>query len=177
VLDLSVAQAARFLRRHERFARGLEALVEAGLGYLPIGRPMATLSAGETQRLRLAVGLAGHAGRRLLALIDEPTVGLHGMRGQGSDVDALLQRLELRIESGATVVVIEHAPAVIWRADHVIDLAPCDAVKGVRIEAQGTPEEVAAGDGMTARCLRAWREGTHREGPARPGRRAASDEP
>ena len=126
----------------------LRFLLQVGLGYLHLSRVTSTLSAGEAQRIKLA-GLLGSGLTSLTVLLDEPTRGLHP-----SEVHALLTALyELRDE-GNTVIVVEHDPVLIRGADYVIDMGPGAGVAGGEIVAQGTPEQVIAGDSITGRWLR-----------------------
>ncbi|MCC6669893.1 MAG: excinuclease ABC subunit UvrA [Planctomycetes bacterium] len=126
----------------------LEFLDAVGLGYLALERSSATLSGGEAQRIRLATQL----GNRLvgvLYVLDEPTVGLHPR-----DTERLLRSLHDLRDLGNTVVAVEHDPAVMAAADHVIDLGPGAGHHGGRVVAEGTPEQVAAGASLTGRYLR-----------------------
>jgi excinuclease ABC subunit A len=131
--------------------RRLRFLLQVGLGYLHLNRVSATLSAGETQRIKLA-GLLGSGLTSLTVLLDEPARGLHP-----SEVEALLAALvELRDE-GNTVIVVEHDPVLIRAADHLIDLGPGAGAAGGEIVAQGSPEGVAQANTPTARWLRGER--------------------
>jgi len=131
----------------------LDALGEAGLGYLRIGQPMKTLSGGERQRLALAAALACRSGGRTLYVCDEPTTGLHP-----ADVARLLRVFDRLIGAGHTVVAVEHDLDVIDRADWVIDLGPEGGPGGGRIVAAGPPEQIAACEGShTGLALRALR--------------------
>ena len=121
-----------------------------GLGYLRLGQPATTLSGGEAQRVKLAAELRRRADRHTLYLLDEPTTGLHS-----SDVDRLMKVLHALVERGHTVIAVSHSLDVVKSADWVVDLGPDGGDSGGRIVAQGTPEEVAAGTGHTARFLRA----------------------
>ncbi len=130
----------------------LRFLQQVGLGYLHLGRPAATLSAGEAQRIRLA-GLLGSGLTSLTILLDEPTRGLHP-----SEVQALLDALvELRDE-GNTVIVVEHDPLVMRRADHLVDMGPGAGAAGGHVVAQGKPEDVERCDTITGAWLRGERQ-------------------
>ena len=117
----------------------LEALKEVGLGYIHIGQRATTLSGGEAQRVKLAKELAKRATGRTLYILDEPTTGLHF-----EDVRKLLEVLHRLVDSGNTVVVIEHNLAVIKTADWIVDVGPEGGNKGGEIIVQGTPESIAA---------------------------------
>ena len=110
-----------------------------GLGYVKIGQPATTLSGGEAQRVKLATELSKRATGRTIYILDEPTTGLHA-----ADVSRLLEVLNRLVDSGNTIVVIEHNLDVIKTADHIIDLGPEGGDKGGTILVCGTPEEVAA---------------------------------
>jgi len=128
--------------------RALMPLMRVGLGYLPLGQPLSTLSGGEAQRLKLARALAQPA-KGTLFIIDEPSAGLHP-----EDLTNVLGSLELLVEEGASVVVVEHDLKVIAAADWVIDLGPGGGPQGGRLMAVGTPAEVAATETRTGQALR-----------------------
>jgi excinuclease ABC subunit A len=139
VLDLSVEEGVRFFEDQPAIARKIAVLDELGLGYLKLGHPSTILSGGEAQRVKLAGELGKlKRGKHNLYILDEPTTGLHF-----ADIDRLLQSLNRLVESGHSVVVIEHNLDVIKTADHVIDLGPEGGHKGGQLIACGTPEEVA----------------------------------
>ena len=116
--------------------------MEVGLGYIKLGQPSTELSGGEAQRIKLASELSKKSTGKTLYILDEPTTGLHF-----ADVDKLISVLDKLVETGNTVVVIEHNLDVIKRADHIIDLGPDGGFRGGQIVAQGTPEEVAQVEG------------------------------
>ncbi|UGT55698.1 ATP-binding cassette domain-containing protein [Nocardia asteroides] len=150
VLDLTVDRAAEFLADVAVVARALRTLAEVGLGYLRLGQPATELSGGEAQRVKLATELQRARRANTVYLLDEPTTGLHP-----ADTDVLLTQLDSLVDSGATVVVVEHDMTVVARADHVLDMGPGGGARGGRIVASGTPEQVAADqDSVTARYLR-----------------------
>jgi excinuclease ABC subunit A len=150
VLALRVVEALEFFDAQPRVHRGLEALSEAGLGYITLGQSSTTLSGGEAQRVKLAAELGRAAGGGTLYLLDEPTVGLHF-----ADVARLLTVLHRLADAGNTVVVIEHNLDVIKSADWVVDIGPEGGADGGRIVVAGTPREVAqAAESHTGRFLR-----------------------
>jgi excinuclease ABC subunit A len=138
VLDLTVREAFRFFRAHAAVERRLKLLLDVGLEYLRLGQPADTLSGGECQRLKLAGHLASSRKPRCLFLLDEPTAGLHP-----ADVARLLDCFDRLLQTGHSLVVVEHNLDVIKCADYVIDLGPGAAAEGGRLVAAGTPEEVA----------------------------------
>jgi len=128
----------------------LEPLSRVGLGYLGLGQPLATLSGGEAQRLRLGLALAGREGRGSLFVLDEPTTGLHP-----AEVARLVESLDQLLDAGASVVVVEHNLDVVRAADHVIDLGPEGGPGGGRIVAQGPASEIArVQKSLTGKALR-----------------------
>jgi excinuclease ABC subunit A len=150
VLDLSVDQAAKFFENIPPVARKLETLVSVGLGYIRLGQAATTLSGGEAQRIKLSRELSRTETGRTLYVLDEPTTGLHF-----DDIRKLLHVLQALVESGNTVIVIEHNLDVIKTADHVLDLGPEGGDAGGRVVASGTPEEIAkVAASHTGACLR-----------------------
>jgi excinuclease ABC subunit A len=150
VLELRVTEALDFFDAQPRVHRGLEALNEAGLGYITLGQSSTTLSGGEAQRVKLAAELGRSSAGRTLYLLDEPTTGLHF-----ADVARLLAVLHRLADAGNTVVVIEHNLDVIKTADWVLDLGPEGGEEGGRLIAAGTPLEVAqTAESHTGRFLR-----------------------
>jgi excinuclease ABC subunit A len=137
-LQLTVDEALERFAGDAKLTARLKPFREVGLGYLQLGQPTATLSGGESQRLKLAAHLSPGAGRTLF-LLDEPTTGLHG-----SDVDVLLGALRKLLEAGHTVVAIEHNLDFLRRADWLVDLGPEGGAAGGRLVVAGTPDEVAA---------------------------------
>lgn len=138
VLDMNVTEALEFFRNIPTISKQLETLEQVGLGYIKLGQPSTQLSGGEAQRIKLASELSKRSTGKTMYILDEPTTGLHF-----ADVDKLLQVLDTLVDSGNTVVVIEHNLDVIKRADHIIDLGPDGGFRGGTIVAEGTPEEVA----------------------------------
>lgn len=144
ILDLTVAEASVFFDRSPAVMHHLEPLLKVGLGHLPLGRATDSLSVGERQRLKLALGLRGSGepgtpGPRLLFLFDEPTTGLHL-----SDVAALLPIFWELVNAGHSLLVVEHHLEVIRRADWIIDLGPGAGELGGRVVVAGPPHVVAA---------------------------------
>jgi excinuclease ABC subunit A len=142
VLDMSVAEAAEFFAAIPPIARHMTTLRDVGLGYIKLGQPAPTLSGGEAQRVKLATELSKRSTGRTLYILDEPTTGLHF-----DDVSKLLGVLHQLVDSGNTVVVIEHNLDVIKTADYIVDLGPEGGAGGGAVVAAGTPEEVAATPG------------------------------
>lgn len=138
VLSLSVAEALAFGGDVPLLRPKLETLRDVGLEYLRLGQPAPTLSGGEAQRLKLAKELSRKASGHTLYILDEPTTGLHF-----ADIHRLLHVLQMLVEGGHTVIVIEHNLEVIKTADYVIDLGPEGGIEGGEIVAVGTPEEIA----------------------------------
>lgn len=138
VLEMTVDEALEFFSTHSKIARKLQTLSDVGLGYVKLGQPATTLSGGEAQRVKLATELAKRSTGRTIYILDEPTTGLHT-----ADVSKLLDVLNKLVDTGNTVLVIEHNLDVIKCADHIIDLGPEGGKGGGRIVATGTPEEVA----------------------------------
>ena len=139
ILDLTAEQAADVFANVPQIRNITETLNEVGLGYIKLGQPATTLSGGEAQRVKLSTELSRRATGRTLYVLDEPTTGLHF-----ADVEKLLQVLHRLVDTGNTVLVIEHNLDVIKTADYIIDLGPEGGAHGGRVVASGTPEEVAA---------------------------------
>ena len=162
VLELTVAEALELFSAHPKIAGPLELLKRVGLDYLHLGQPSPTLSGGEAQRIKLARELAKRATGRTLYILDEPTTGLHF-----DDVRKLLAVLQQLVDTGNTIVVIEHNLDVIQCADWVVDLGPEGGPDGGRIIAQGTPEDVARAKGThTGRYLKGMLGGRGERGRA-----------
>ncbi|HEX3537834.1 MAG TPA: excinuclease ABC subunit UvrA, partial [Stellaceae bacterium] len=138
VLDMTVDEGADFFRAVPAIRDKLVTLQRVGLGYIHVGQPATTLSGGEAQRVKLAKELSRRATGRTLYILDEPTTGLHF-----DDVRKLLEVLHALVETGNTVLVIEHNLEVIKTADWIIDLGPEGGDAGGHIIATGTPEDVA----------------------------------
>ena len=142
VLELPIEQAAEFFAPISAISRYLNTLTEVGLGYVRLGQPATTLSGGEAQRVKLAAELQRRSTGRTLYVLDEPTTGLHF-----EDINKLLGVLNRLVDSGNTVVVIEHNLDVIKTADWVIDMGPEGGHRGGQVVATGTPEDVAHNPG------------------------------
>ncbi len=137
VLDMTVAEAVRFMENIPKIKNKLKTLDEVGLGYIKLGQSATTLSGGEAQRVKLAKELAKRATGRTIYILDEPTTGLHF-----ADIAKLLDVLQRLVEGGNTVVIIEHNLDVIKTADYIIDLGPEGGARGGEVIACGTPEEI-----------------------------------
>ena len=142
VLDMPVEQALEFFVHIPKVHRRLQTLSDVGLGYLRLGQPATTLSGGEAQRVKLATELSKIATGNTLYILDEPTTGLHF-----ADVQRLLEVLHRLVDSGNSVVVIEHNLDVIKTADRIIDMGPEGGDEGGIVVAEGTPEQVAGTPG------------------------------
>ncbi|MCE2927201.1 MAG: excinuclease ABC subunit UvrA [Rickettsiales bacterium] len=139
VLEMTVDEGASFFSAQTSIREKLVALQEVGLGYIAIGQSATTLSGGEAQRIKLAKELSKRATGRTLYILDEPTTGLHS-----DDIRKLLGVLHTLVDSGNTIICIEHNLDVIKTADWVIDIGPGGGNKGGKVVASGTPEDIAA---------------------------------
>ena len=131
-----------FFENIPKIARKMKTLCDVGLGYVKLGQSATTLSGGEAQRVKLATELSKRATGRTIYILDEPTTGLHA-----ADVHKLIEVLQTLVDSGNTVVVIEHNLDVIKTADYIIDLGPEGGDRGGEIIVTGTPEQVAECEG------------------------------
>jgi len=138
VLDMTVSEALDFFWNFPRIRSRLETMSDVGLGYIRLGQPATTLSGGEAQRVKLSTELSRRATGKTLYILDEPTTGL-----SFEDCAALLRVLQRLVDSGNTVVLIEHHLDLIKNADWIIDLGPGAGEKGGYLIASGTPEQVA----------------------------------
>jgi len=138
VLDMTVEEAMGFFANVPSIFNKMKTLFDVGLGYMRLGQPATTLSGGEAQRVKLATELARRATGRTMYILDEPTTGLHF-----ADVDRLLQVLQRLVDTGNSIIVIEHNLEVIKSADWIIDLGPEGGDAGGQVIAEGTPEDVA----------------------------------
>ena len=137
VLNMTVEEALEFFDAVSKAKTKLQTLLDVGLGYIKLGQPATTLSGGEAQRIKLAEQLSRRSTGKTIYLLDEPTVGLHSY-----DVHHLLEVLNRLVDSGNTVVVIEHNFDVIKQADWIIDLGPEGGDNGGQVVCEGTPEEI-----------------------------------
>jgi excinuclease ABC subunit A len=138
VLEMTCDTALEFFANLPAIARKLQTLVDVGLGYIRLGQSATTLSGGEAQRIKLASELSRRPTGRTLYILDEPTTGLHM-----ADVKKLLHVLHALVDTGNSMVIIEHNLDVIKSADHIIDMGPEGGNGGGQIIAEGTPEQVA----------------------------------
>lgn len=141
VLEMTIEEGMVFFENIPKIYKKLKTLYDVGLGYVKIGQPATTLSGGEAQRVKLSTELSKTATGKTIYILDEPTTGLHT-----ADVHRLINVLQSLVDSGNSVVVIEHNLDVIKSADHIIDLGPEGGDDGGTVVAQGTPEEIANND-------------------------------
>jgi excinuclease ABC subunit A len=150
VLEMSVEEALKFFAKIPKLRRRLQTLHDVGLDYMKLGQPATTLSGGEAQRVKLAAELGKVATGKTLYILDEPTTGLHF-----ADIEKLLEVLQRLVDTGNTVLVIEHNLDVIKQADWIVDLGPEGGDEGGELVATGTPEQVADVDeSFTGQFLR-----------------------
>jgi excinuclease ABC subunit A len=139
VLEMTTEQASEFFSNIPAVAKKLDTLVSVGLGYIRLGQSATTLSGGEAQRIKLASELSRRSTGKTLYILDEPTTGLHM-----ADVDKLLNVLNALVDTGNSMIIIEHNLDVIKSADYIIDMGPEGGDAGGTIVASGTPKEIAA---------------------------------
>lgn len=149
ILDMTINQAVDFFANVPAILKKIKVLQDIGLGYIKLGQPSSTLSGGENQRVKLATELAKRDTGNTLFILDEPTTGLHF-----EDINTLLGVFNRLVEKGNTVLVIEHNLDVIKSADYLIDMGPEGGAAGGQIIAEGTPEQIAAGQSPTSSFLR-----------------------
>ena len=137
VLDMTVEEAVEFFNHIPRIKQKIQTLNDVGLGYIKLGQPSTTLSGGEAQRIKLATELSKKATGKTLYILDEPTTGLHI-----ADVHRLIDILQRLVDTGNSIIVIEHNLDLIKTADHIIDLGPEGGDKGGEVIAIGTPEQI-----------------------------------
>ncbi len=138
VLEMTVEEALLFFENHPSIVNKLQTLYDVGLGYIKLGQPSTTLSGGEAQRIKLATELSRRATGKTIYVLDEPTTGLHA-----ADVSRLIEVLQRLVDTGNSVIVIEHNLDMIKTADYVIDMGPEGGFRGGKVIAKGTPEEVS----------------------------------
>ena len=138
VLDMTVEEAMDFFANIPKIKNKIQTLKDVGLGYIKLGQPSTTLSGGEAQRVKLATELSKRPTGKTLYILDEPTTGLHI-----DDVNRLIDILQRLVDTGNTIIVIEHNLDLIKTADHIIDLGPEGGENGGQVIAIGTPEQVA----------------------------------
>lgn len=141
VLRMSIEDALLFFNNHSKIVKTLKLLKDVGLGYLELGQTLTTLSGGEGQRLKLAKELINNEGKNYLYLIDEPTTGLHPI-----DIENFLVLLNRMVDSGNTIIVVEHNQQVIQASDWIVDLGPEGGINGGNVIAEGTPDEIISND-------------------------------
>lgn len=137
VLDMTVEEALEFFKNIPRIKQKIQTLYDVGLGYIKLGQPSTTLSGGEAQRIKLATELSKKATGKTLYILDEPTTGLHI-----ADVHKLVDILQRLVDTGNSIIVIEHNLDLIKTADYIIDLGPEGGDKGGEVIAVGTPEQI-----------------------------------
>jgi len=137
VLDMTVEEALTFFDKIPRIKTKIQTLYDVGLGYIKLGQPSTTLSGGEAQRVKLATELSKKATGKTLYILDEPTTGLHI-----ADVHRLVDILQRLVDTGNTIIVIEHNLDLIKTADYIVDLGPEGGEAGGTVVASGTPEEI-----------------------------------
>ena len=137
VLDMTVEEAIDFFDKIPKIKNKIQTLLDVGLGYIKLGQPSTTLSGGEAQRVKLATELSKKATGKTLYILDEPTTGLHI-----ADVHKLVDILQRLVDTGNTIIVIEHNLDLIKTADYIIDLGPEGGDNGGEVVAVGTPEQI-----------------------------------
>ena len=154
VLDMTVEEALDFFSNIPRIKQKIQTLYDVGLGYIKLGQPSTTLSGGEAQRVKLATELSKRATGKTLYILDEPTTGLHI-----ADVHRLVDILQRLVDTGNSIIVIEHNLDLIKTADHIIDLGPEGGDAGGEVIAIGTPEQICKNEkSHTGRFLKKYLE-------------------
>ena len=154
VLDMTVEEALDFFSNIPRIKQKIQTLYDVGLGYIKLGQPSTTLSGGEAQRVKLATELSKKATGKTLYILDEPTTGLHI-----ADVHKLVDILQRLVDTGNSIVVIEHNLDLIKTADYIIDLGPEGGDNGGKVIAVGSPEQIAKNEqSYTGKFLKKYLE-------------------
>ena len=154
VLDMTVEEALEFFKNIPRIKEKIQTLYDVGLGYIKLGQPSTTLSGGEAQRIKLATELSKRATGKTLYILDEPTTGLHI-----ADVHRLVDILQRLVDTGNTIIVIEHNLDLIKTADYIIDLGPEGGDGGGEVVAVGSPEQIVKNDrSYTGKFLKKYLE-------------------
>ena len=154
VLDMTVEEALEFFKNLPRIKNKIQTLYDVGLGYIKLGQPSTTLSGGEAQRIKLATELSKKATGKTLYILDEPTTGLHI-----ADVHRLVDILQRLVDTGNSIIVIEHNLDLIKTADYIIDLGPEGGDGGGEIIAVGSPEQIVKNDrSYTGKFLKKYLE-------------------
>ena len=157
VLEMTVNEAGEFFRNHKQIYKKIKTLRKVGLGYIHLGQSSITLSGGEAQRIKLSRELSKRSTGKTMYILDEPTTGLHF-----EDVKRLVDLLDELVESGNTVIVIEHNMDIIKSCDYLIDLGPEAGDEGGSIVAVGTPEKVTCHESsLTGKYLKRWIKPPH----------------
>ena len=151
---MTVEEALEFFANIHKIKQKIQTLYDVGLGYIKLGQPSTTLSGGEAQRIKLATELSKRPTGKTLYILDEPTTGLHI-----ADVHKLVDILQRLVDTGNTIVVIEHNLDLIKTADYIIDLGPEGGGNGGEIIATGTPEQIIKNDkSYTGKFLKKYLE-------------------
>lgn len=154
VLDMTVEEALQFFDKIPKIKQKIQTLYDVGLSYIKLGQPSTTLSGGEAQRVKLATELSKKATGKTLYILDEPTTGLHI-----ADVHKLVDILQRLVDTGNTIIVIEHNLDLIKTCDHIIDLGPEGGDNGGEVVAVGTPEQVCLNEkSYTGKFLKKYLE-------------------
>lgn len=154
ILDMTVEEALEFFKNLPKIKQKIQTLYDVGLGYIKLGQPSTTLSGGEAQRIKLATELSKKATGKTLYILDEPTTGLHI-----ADVHRLVDILQRLVDTGNSIIVIEHNLDLIKTADYIIDLGPEGGDKGGQIIAVGTPEQIVKNEqSYTGKFLKKYLE-------------------
>ena len=166
VLDMTIEEAAEFFEHIPHIAHKMNTLLSVGLGYIKLGQSALSLSGGEAQRVKLAFELARRSTGKTLYFLDEPTTGLHF-----ADVKQLMEVIQRLVDTGNSVVMIEHNLDVIKQADWIIDLGPEGGNRGGEIVASGTPEQVVKVRPRIRASISSRCSGSHGAFEPLPGRR------